>query len=454
MPDRGATVTTEPAESPTVHGKPRQAAVAAWIGSALEYYDFFIYGTAAALVFNKVFFPDSDPATGTLLAIATFGVGYAARPVGAFVLGHVGDRFGRKKVLVFTLLLMGVATFLVGCLPGYDQIGVLAPVLLVVLRLLQGLSAAGEQAGANSMTLEHAPPHRRAYYTSFTLSGTQAGQILATAAFLPVAALPEDALLSWGWRVPFWASALVVVVGYVIRRKLAETPVFEQQVAGGGVAKLPLVELFRDHWRDVLRVVLAALIASVSTIFTVYALSYAVNTVELARTPMLWVGVLANTVALVALPLWATLADRIGRKPVFIAGSLGSAALMFAYLGAISAGNYPLIFLVGILMFGVVYSATNGIWPSFYGEMFSARVRLSGMAIGTQFGFAIAGFSPTIAAALDGADGTSWVPVAVFTAVLCLVNVVAVATGRETHRVPTEQLGAPVTARATMGPAG
>jgi MFS family permease len=434
-------VTTEPAESPTFHGKPRQAAVAAWIGSALEYYDFFIYGTAAALVFNKVFFPDSDPATGTLLAVATFGVGYAARPVGAFILGHVGDRFGRKKVLVFTLLLMGVATFLVGCLPTYEQVGVLAPVLLVVLRLLQGLSASGEQAGANSMTLEHAPPRRRAYYTSFTLAGTQAGQILATAAFLPVAALPEDDLLSWGWRVPFWASALVVVVGFVIRRRLAETPVFERQVATDAVARMPLVDLFRDHWRDVVRVVAAAVIASVSTIFTVYALSYAVNTVGLERTPMLWVGVLANVVALAALPLWATLADRIGRKPVFIAGSLGCAVLIFAYLGAIAAGNYPLIFLVGIGMFGVVYSATNGIWPSFYGEMFTAQVRLSGMAIGTQIGFAIAGFSPTIAAAIDGEDGMNWVPVAVLTAALCLVNVLAVATGRETYQVPTERLG-------------
>ncbi len=421
-------------------GRPRQAAVAAWIGSALEYYDFFIYGTAAALVFNKVFFADSDPATGTLLAVATFGVGYAARPVGAFVLGHVGDRFGRKRVLVLTLLLMGVATFLVGCLPTYGQVGVLAPVLLVVLRLLQGLSASGEQAGANSMTLEHAPPHRRAYYTSFTLSGTQAGQIIATAAFLPVAALPEDDLLSWGWRVPFLASAVVVLVGYLIRRRLAETPVFEQQES---VSRLPVVELFRDHWRDVLRVVLASVIASVSTIFTVYALSFAVNTVGLAQTPMLWVGVLANVVALAALPLCAMLADRIGRKPVFIAGSVGCAILMFAYLGAIAAGSYPLIFVVGIVMFGLVYSATNGIWPSFYGEMFTARVRLSGMAVGTQVGFAIAGFSPTIAAAVDGADGSSWVPVAIFTAVLCLVNVLAVATARETVRVPTEQLGLP-----------
>ena len=422
-------------------GKPRQAAVAAWIGSALEYYDFFIYGTAAALVFNKVFFPASDPATGTLLSVATFGVGYVARPVGAFLLGHVGDRLGRKKVLVFTLMLMGVATFLVGCLPTYDQAGVLAPVMLVLLRLLQGLSASGEQAGANSMTLEHAPAHRRAYYTSFTLSGTQAGQILATAVFLPVAALPEEALLSWGWRVPFWASFVVVVAGYVIRRRLEETPVFERQKATGSVARLPVAVLFREHWRDVLRVVQASLIASVSTIFTVYALSYAVNTVGLDRSSMLWVGVLANVVALLALPLWATLADRVGRKPVFITGSVGCAVLVFAYFAAISAGNYPMIFLVGIVMFGVVYSAANGIWPAFYGEMFKTGVRLSGMAIGTQIGFAIAGFAPTIGAAIAGTGTTGWIPVAVFTAALCAVNIAAVATARETFRVPTEDLG-------------
>ncbi|PSL53306.1 Na+/melibiose symporter-like transporter [Saccharothrix carnea] len=422
-------------------GKPRQAAVAAWIGSALEYYDFFIYGTAAALVFNKVFFPASDPATGTLLSVATFGVGYVARPVGAFLLGHVGDRLGRKKVLVFTLMLMGVATFLVGCLPTYDQAGVLAPVMLVLLRLLQGLSASGEQAGANSMTLEHAPAHRRAYYTSFTLSGTQAGQILATAVFLPVAALPEEALLSWGWRVPFWASFVVVVAGYVIRRRLEETPVFERQKATGSVARLPVAVLFREHWRDVLRVVQASLIASVSTIFTVYALSYAVNTVGLDRSSMLWVGVLANVVALLALPLWATLADRVGRKPVFITGSVGCAVLVFAYFAAISAGNYPMIFLVGIVMFGVVYSAANGIWPAFYGEMFKTGVRLSGTAIGTQIGFAIAGFAPTIGAAIAGTGTTGWIPVAVFTAALCAVNIAAVATARETFRVPTEDLG-------------
>jgi MFS family permease len=428
-------------QAPEHRGAPRKTAVAAWIGSALEYYDFFIYGTAAALVFGQVFFPASHPATGTLLALATFGVGYAARPIGAVILGHVGDRFGRKKVLVFTLLLMGASTFLVGCLPSYDSIGVAAPVLLVALRLLQGLSAAGEQASANSMSLEHAPAHRRAFFTSWTLSGTQAGQLIATAAFLPVAALPEEALLSWGWRVPFWASVVMVVVGYVIRRKLEETPVFEDAAKSGEVVKLPLAVLLRDHWADVLRVVCAALIASVSTIFTVYALTYAVNTVGLERTPMLWVGVAANILAVALIPLWGNAADRFGRKPVFLTGSIGCGILIFPYLWAISTGNWPLIFGLGVLLFGLVYQAANATWPSFYGEMFTARVRLSGMAIGTQIGFAISGFLPTIAVALEGADKGAWVRVAVFTAVMCLVNAIAVATARETSKVPTERLG-------------
>ncbi|TWG07498.1 MFS transporter [Saccharopolyspora dendranthemae] len=428
-------------------GKPRKAAIAAWIGSALEYYDFFIYGTAAALVFKKIFFPTSDPTTGTLLALASFGVGYLARPIGAFVLGHIGDAFGRKRVLVSTVLLMGISTVLVGCLPTYDQIGVAAPALLVALRLLQGFSAAGEQAGANSMSLEHAPEHRRAYYTSFTLSGTQAGQILATAVFLPVAALPEEHLLSWGWRVPFWLSAVVVIVGLVIRSKLDETPVFVDEVAHAEQERTPLVPLFREQWADVLRVVVASVISAVSTLFTVYALSYAVNTAGLAETPILWVGVLANVVALAAIPLWAALSDRIGRKPVFIGGSAGCAVLMFGYLWSLSIGSWALIFTFGILLFGVVYSATNGIWPAFYGEMFPAKVRLSGMAVGTQIGFALAGFSPSIAAAIGGGR-EGWIYVALFTAGLCALNIIAVASARETHTTATPNLGLPRTPAA------
>ncbi|HZE38785.1 MAG TPA: MFS transporter [Stackebrandtia sp.] len=426
---------------PVPQGKPRKAALAAWIGSALEYYDFFIYGTAAALVFGGIFFPTSDPSTETLLALATFGVGYVARPVGAFFLGHLGDTFGRKKVLVLTIVMMGTSTFLVGCLPGYATIGVTAPILLVALRLLQGLSAAGEQAGANSMSLEHSPDDARAFFTSFTLSGTQAGQILATAVFLPVAALPRESLMSWGWRIPFWLSAIVAIAGLVIRRTLEETPVFVREAARDEIPKLPLWELLRNHWADVLRVIAAALVASVSTIFTVYALSYAVNTVKLDKSAILWVGVLANIVALAAIPLFAKLSDRIGRRPVFLIGTVGSAVLMFGYLWAISTGDYVLIFGLGIAMFGVIYSAANGIWPALYGEMFSAKVRLSGMAIGTQFGFAISAFAPSLADLIAGRGVGGWLLPSLLVAGACLISAVAVALSRETYRVPTGDLG-------------
>ena len=430
---------THPTPTPPV-AQPRKAALAAWIGSALEYYDFFVYGTAAALVFSKVFFPSSSPTTGTLLALATFGVGYVARPLGAVVLGHVGDRFGRKRVLVWTLVMMGASTFAIGCLPSYAMAGTIAPVLLVIARLLQGFSAGGEQAGANSMTLEHSPDDRRAFFTSFTLSGTQAGSILATAVFLPIAALPQEQLLSWGWRIPFWLSIFVVAAGYVIRRTLEETPVFATEIEGRGKESLPIAALFRHHWKDVLRVVLAALVSSISTLFGVWALSYATGTAGLSRPAMLWVAILANVVALAAIPLFARLSDRVGRKPVFIAGCLASGAMLFAYLWSISLGSYALVFLTGILLSGVVYSAANGIWPSFYGEMFPARVRLTGMAVGTQIGFAVGGFVPTIAESIAGEGDSGWWPVAVLGAGLCIVAAIAAATARETAHVPMTEL--------------
>jgi MFS family permease len=418
---------------------PRKAAVASWIGSVLEYYDFFIYGTAAALVFGDVFFPDSEPGTATLLSLATFGVGYAARPIGAFFMGHLGDRHGRKRVLVLTMLLMGTATFLVGCLPTYDDIGILAPILLVALRLLQGFAASGEQAGANSFSLEHAPDRRRAFFTSFTLSGTQTGLVIATATWLPIGALPDDQLQSWGWRVPFWLSAIVVAAGLVIRRRLEEPPAFRETVAEE-TRSVPLADLLRDHRASVVRVTLGSLASTVSTIFSVYALTFAVDTVGLDKTTMLWVAIVTNLVALAAIPMFARLADRIGRKPVFIVGAVGSGALMFAYLAAIASGTYALIFLAGILMSGIVYSAQNGVWPALYGEMFPTRVRLSGVAIGTQIGFAIGGFAPTAAAAIAGDGPDGWVPVAAYVLASSVIAAIAIATARETAHVPLREI--------------
>ena len=285
------------------------------------------------------------------------------------------------------------------------------------------------------------PQRRRSFFTSFTLSGTQAGSLLATAMFVPISQLPQDQLLAWGWRIPFWLSLLVVVIGLLIRRGLAETPAFLQNQQRNTLARAPLSLLFRNYTPQIVRVLLCSLVSTVSTIFGVYALSYAVNIVKIDQTSMLTVAIVANVVALGAIPLWAILADRIGRKPVFIFGALAPGVLMFAYLWSISQANIPLIFVAGVLMSGIAYSASNGIWPAFYGEMFDTRVRLSGMAIPTQIGFALAGFAPTIAAALQGGDAGAWVPVATVTLAACVIAAGSAATARETYRLDLHELG-------------
>jgi len=434
--------TTAPGGTAAAERIPRKAALASFVGSMLEYYDFFIFGAAAGLIFPTVFFADSDPRTATLLSLMTFGVAYVARPIGAVIIGHFGDTVGRKKMLVLTLLLMGVSTFAIGLVPSYDAIGVAAPVILVFLRILQGLSAAGEQSGANSLTLEHAPDRKRGFFTSFTLEGTQGGLILANLVFLLVALLPDEQLFSWGWRIPFFLSAFVVAVGYWVRRSLPETPEFQKVEESHAVAKLPVAVLLRDHWASVIRVVLCALVSVISTIVGTWSLAQGTSDeIGLERTTLLWMVILSNVVALAALPLWARLSDRIGRRPVFAFGALGSAVLAFPFLWALQQGNIALIYVFGILLSGLVYSAANGIWPSFYGEMFDTRVRYSGMAIGTQIGFALGGFSPAIAAAIVGEGSGGWVPVALLTAGAATVAGLCALTARETAHVPTAQLG-------------
>lgn len=434
---------------------PRRAALAAWTGSALEYYDLAIYGTAAALVFPYVFFPEGSETAGTIASLATFAVAYVARPFGSLLMGHIGDRVGRKAVLVGTLMLMGVATFLIGCLPTYDSVGLLAPSLLVLLRLLQGLSAAGEQAGANSMSFEHAPDDRRGFFTSFTLSGTQGGQVLAPAVFLPlVAVMPRDVLLDWGWRVPFLLSAVLFAVGFVIRARLEETPVFVDDVeTQETVRRTPLSELFTRHRAGVLRVFFAAFVAMVNTMFQVFALSFATGPeygIGFSSTFMLWLAIVANLVAIGVIPLWAVVSDKVGRKPVFLVGLLGSAVLVTAFLGAIHAGNRPLTFVLGVALAGVVYSMPNAVWPATYAEYFPTSVRLSGMAVGTQFGFALAGFTPAIAGALMAGEADNWWRVAAFACGACLVSAIAVLSGpRATHTVPTAEVGLRPTVRET-----
>jgi MFS family permease len=424
-------------------GQARRAALASFLGSLLEYYDFFIYGSASALVFATVFFPAGDPALATVLSLATFGIAYVARPFGAVIFGHIGDRVGRRAALIATLLLMGVSSLAIGLLPGYAAVGALAPVLLVVCRLLQGMSAGGEAAGASTLTLEYAPEGRRGFFTSFTMAGFAAGMVLATLVFIPVAALPREQLMAWGWRIPFLLSTVVLLVAYLIRRKLDETPVFHEVEEEAEVAALPLARLIRTQWRDLLRVVACSLFAVFQSIFAVFALAYGTSDgVGLDRTALLWVSALANVVAIGAIPAWAALSDRIGRRPVWMIGTLGSSVLVVAYLWAISTGSLPLVFVTGLLFAGVVYSAVNGLWPSFFTEMFDARVRYTGFAIGTQIGFLLAGFAPSIGFAIMSEGVAGWVPVAIFAAACGLVSAVGAFTARETYRTPVRDLGA------------
>jgi MFS family permease len=421
---------------------PKRAAVASWIGSALEYYDFAVYGTAAALVLNKLFFPEDAPtAVSVLLAMGTVGVAYVVRPLGALVMGPLADKLGRRFVLMLTLFLIGGATFAVGCLPTYNQVGYLAPALLVLCRMIQGLSAAGEQASAISMSLEHADERHRGFTTSWTLQGTQFGTLLATLVFIPFTSLLDDeALHSWGWRIPFWLSAFVVVTAYIIRRKLEEPPSFHE-AAASGVVMSPLMQTLRFHKAAVIRIAAAAMVNSVNMVFTVFSVSFATNGVGLDKSTMLWVPVVVNLVALGAIPWAGRISDRIGRKPVFIVGVAGPAVLAYPYLWSITTGNWPLIFLFGILMSGLLYSASNAIWPAFYAEMFPTRVRATGVALGTQIGFAVSGgFAPAIASSLSGENLTNWVGPAIFLSVACLISVVAALTAKETAHLNREDL--------------
>ncbi len=296
-------------------GQSKKAAASGWIGSALEYYDFFIYATAASLIFPQIFFPSGNPTIAIVASLATYGVGYVARPIGAVVLGHWGDTHGRKTVLILCMFLMGFSTMAVGLLPTYQQVGVLAPVLLVVLRLIQGFAVAGEISGASSMILEHAPFGRRGFYASFALQGVQAGQILAAAVFLPLAHyMPEEAFNSWGWRIPFLLSFFVIIAGYIIRRKVDETPAFAEESEHGEVPKAPIIQAFRNSWRDMLRVVCMALMNVIPVVASIFGAAYAVQAaygIGFEKDIYLWIPVLGNIVAVLVIPFVGNLSDKI-----------------------------------------------------------------------------------------------------------------------------------------------
>ncbi|MBN3724693.1 MFS transporter [Burkholderia sp. Ac-20379] len=424
----------------------RRAVASGWIGSALEYYDFFIYATAASLIFPQIFFPKGNPTAAIVASLATYGVGYVARPIGAFVLGHLGDTHGRKKVLLTCMFLMGFSTMGVGLLPTFSQVGMLAPALLVMMRLIQGFAVAGEISGAASMILEHAPFGRRGYYASFTLQGVQGGQILAAAVFLPLAHyMPAEEFNTWGWRIPFLMSFLVIVAGYVIRRKVEETPAFQEEGAQSAAPRAPIAEAFKYCRADMLRVVGIALMNVIPVVTTVFGAAYAVQPgygIGFAKDIFLWIPVLGNIVAVIVIPFAGNLSDRIGRRPLVIGGAISSGLLSFLYLYAISIKSVPLAIGVSLLMWGVVYQGYNAIFPSLYPELFPTRTRVTAVAIAQNIGTAITALLPALFAAV-APPGATGIPMMIggITLAIALVAALAAWSARETYRVPLNDLG-------------
>lgn len=440
---------TTSASVPSSQKQARAAALSGFLGSTLEYYDFFIYGSAAALVLGKLYFPGNG-ASATLLSFSTVAVSYIARPLGAIILGHFGDKLGRKNVLLMTLVIMGGSTFLIGCLPTYSMIGFWAPALLVALRLIQGLSAGGESPGSSSLSMEHAPERRRGFFVSWTMTGITLGIVLSSLVFVPVTMLPDSALLSWGWRVPFWLSILVTGLAYIIRRYLSEPAVFEAVKEHGETANIPFIELFHSDWRGVVRVMICAVITMVNTIFTVFALSFATSTEGLSKSGILSVIALANLLSAAMTPVFGHMSDRMGRKPLFIVGCIGSAVMVFPFFASLESHNWGFIYLTALLLTGIFYTMPNAIYPVYFPELFPARIRYSGMAIGLMLGLIVAGFTPAISGALTASNPSNWLPVAIFTAACCVAAAVSAFTGRETYKTPTARLG--LTVKADRGP--
>ena len=407
------------------HSQPARATFAGWLGTAVEYYDFAIYGAAASVLFTKIFFPTADPVVGTLVSLSTFGVGYVARPLGGLLFGHLGDRVGRKSILVTTLTMMGVSTVLIGLLPTYGTIGIAAPVLLVVLRIVQGISLGGEYSGAALMTVEHAGRERRGLFSGLMNTGTAVGMILANLIFLLITQLPEDQLLSWGWRIPFLFSALLIGVGLLVRLTLRESPEFAEVKDEGEVRRLPLVEVLRVCGGRVVLVTLGTVGAGiVFTMATVFSLTYGKSELGLSTPAMFGVLLPSALAIVVCIPLYGRLADRVGERPLFLAGAASMVVLPFVWFSLFNTGNYGLMVLGFVLLF-VGYGANYAVFPVFFSQAFPISLRFSGMSIGFTVG-TIAGnaFAPAIGAALLDATG-GWTLIAAYMAGAAVISLVA-----------------------------
>jgi MFS transporter, MHS family, shikimate and dehydroshikimate transport protein len=414
----------------------RHVLLSAGIGSALEWYDFSIYGLASALIFGPLFFPKYNTTVGTLASFATFAVGFLARPFGGLFFGHFGDRWGRKPMLVATLILVGGSTFTIGLLPTYAQVGVWAPILLLILRLAQGFGAGAEYGGAVVMAVEFAPPGKRGLYGAFAPMGTQVGSALAGGAFWLIGNMARDPMLTWGWRIPFLVSIVLLGLGVYIRSRVSETPVFQEARARHPPLKLPALEALRRKPRNFFVVVGARLAENgLGYLYPVFGVSYLIDNLHVPRTVAV-MGVIAGSIALVVGALgFACLSDRIGRRPVYIFGALFSAACAFPFFLLAQTGNPVLIVLAFVIEMGIGSAAMFGPQAAYFAELFGPRLRYSGFAFARELGSIIAGGpAPLIAGLLVmRASGTPW-GVCLYVIVLSFITAFAVWCGPETYR--------------------
>ena len=413
----------------------RRVVMASLIGTTIEWYDFFLYGSAAALVFNKLFFPEFDPLTGTLLAFATYALGFVARPVGGVVFGHFGDRIGRKRLLMLSLILMGVATIFIGLLPTYAQVGIWAPIGLIALRLVQGFAVGGEWGGAVLMAAEHGDAARRGFWASWPQAGVPAGNLLAAAVLAIMAAVQSEAdFLDWGWRVPFILSALLVVVGWYIRNRVAESPMFEAEFdAAEAPARVPAIEVLRERPKALVLGAGLRVGENISYyILTVFSLTFLVDVSKESRSLALNALLIGAAVQFFAIPLFAALSDRIGRRPVYAFGAFGLAAWCFVMFGLLGSGDNASIIsalVVGLVLHGAMY----GPQAAFITELFPTRIRYSGVSLAYQLTSIVAGSLAPIIALWLYKDYGSAMPVAIYVGAACVVSGISALLARETR---------------------
>lgn len=413
----------------------RRVVLASFVGTTIEWYDFFLYGTAAALVFNKLFFTNLEPLAGTMAAFGTYAVGFFARPLGGIVFGHYGDKIGRKSMLVTTLMMMGIATVLIGLLPTYNQIGIWAPILLVLLRFVQGFGVGGEWGGAVLMAVEYSRAGRRGFHASWVQAGVPVGMLLANGVFMLVSSMDEAAFLSWGWRIPFLLSILLLVVGMFIRVKIMESPVFTQAKAEDPGPKVPILAVLREHPRNVVLAMGARFAENAYFyIFTVLVLSYGYQHLGMDKAGLLNAVMLGSAVQLVAIPAFGALSDRLGRRPVYLGGAFFLLLFAFPFFWLIGTRE-PVLVILAVVIGLIGHSAMYGPQAAFFSELFGTRVRYSGASLGYQLASPLAGgLAPLIATALLGwSMGEPW-PVALYLIGMAVITLVSVWLAEETHR--------------------